>query len=115
MKRNRREFLKGAAVAPMILPQAARGANERIVFGLIGAGGRGRGVTNNFKERGAVCAAVCDIYEPNLELGLKAAGEAAKPYADYQEMLARKDLDAVLIGSPDHQHAPMLYAALEAG
>ena len=117
MKQNRREFLHGTgmAVAPMILPQAARGANDRIVFGLIGAGGRGRGVTGNFKERGAQCAAIADIYEPNLELGLKVAGEAAKPYSDYQELLARKDLDAVLIASPDHHHAPMLYAAIEAG
>ena len=116
MRQNRREFLKGAAAAaPMILPQSARGANDTIVFGLIGSGGRGRGVTSNFKERGAKCAAVCDIYVPNQELGLKAGGEGATLYADYRELLARKDLDAVLIGSPDHQHAPMLYAALEAG
>jgi predicted dehydrogenase len=115
MMQNRRQFLKGSAAAPMILPQAARGANDRIVFGLIGAGGRGRGVAGNFKERGAVCAAVCDIYEPNLEAGLKVAGQAARPYDDYRELLARQDLDAVLIASPDHQHAPMLFAALEAG
>ncbi|MBI3664608.1 MAG: Gfo/Idh/MocA family oxidoreductase [Acidobacteria bacterium] len=117
MSQNRRDFLKGAgaALTPMILPQAARGANDQVVFGLIGAGGRGRGVTANFKEAGAVCAAVCDIYEPNLELGLTAASEGAAVYTDYSELLQRKDLDAVLIASPDHQHAPMLFEALKAG
>lgn len=117
MSHNRRDFLKSAAaaLAPTILPQAARGANDRIVLGLIGAGGRGRGVAGNFKERGARCAAVCDIYEPNLEAGLKVAGEGAAPYTDFREVLQRKDIDAVLIATPDHQHAPMLFEALQAG
>ncbi|MBI3697362.1 MAG: Gfo/Idh/MocA family oxidoreductase [Acidobacteria bacterium] len=112
---QRRRFLQGAALAPMILPQAARGANDRVVFGLIGAGGRGRGVTGNFREAGAKCAAIAEIYEPNVAAGLKAAGEGAAVYNDYRELLDRKDIDAVLIASPDHQHAPMLYAALKAG
>jgi len=122
MSQNRRGFLKNAAGAgagliwaPALVPQSARGANERVVFALIGAGGRGRGVTDNFKERGAQCAAVADAYEPNLELGLKAAGEGAKPYPDYRQVLERKDIDAVLIASPDHQHAPMLLDAVAAG
>ncbi|HYM09851.1 MAG TPA: Gfo/Idh/MocA family oxidoreductase, partial [Bryobacterales bacterium] len=120
MHTNRRQFLQRAAVAaaaaaPMILPPAARGANDRVVFGLIGAGGRGRSVTGSFREAGAQCAAVADIYEPNLAKGLTAAGEGAAPYNDYHQLLARKDLDAVLIATPDHQHAPMLFAALAAG
>ncbi len=117
MTQNRRDFLKGAGVgvAPMLLPQAARGANDSIAFGLIGAGGRGRGVTSNFKERGARCLAVADIYEPNLENGLNAAGAGATPYTDFRRLLERKDIDAVLIGTPDHQHAPMLFEALKAG
>ncbi len=122
MRQNRRQFLRravgagaGATAAPMILAQSARGANDRIVFGLIGSGGRGRGVTGNFREMGAQCAAVAEIYEPNIAAGLKAAGEGAQLHTDYRDLLARKDLDAVLIASPDHQHAPMLFAALDAG
>ncbi len=115
MKSHRRDFLKVAAAAPLILPASALGANDRVVFGLIGAGGRGRGVTGDFKELGAQCVAVSDVYEPNLAAGLKAAGEGASPYADYRELLARKDIDAVLIATPDHHHAPMLFEALRAG
>jgi len=122
MSENRRQFLKhgvGAGLslpaAPAILPQTARGANDRIVFGLIGAGGRGRGVTANFREMGARCAAVSDIYEPNQELALKAAGEGAVLIPEYRELLDRKDIDAVLIATPDHHHAPMLFASLSAG
>jgi predicted dehydrogenase len=119
MKPNRRQFLQGAgmglALAPTILPQTTRGANDRIVFGLIGAGGRGRGVTGNFREAGAHCAAIAEIYEPNISAGLKAAGETAQVYSDYRELLQRKDIDAVLIGTPDHWHAPMLFDALGAG
>src|SRR5437867_10479294 len=115
MKSHRRDFLKVAAAAPLILPATARGANERIVFGLVGAGGRGRGVAGNFKELGAQCAAVCDVYEPNLASGLKVAGEGSSAYADFREVLSRKDIDAVLVATPDHHHAPMLYEALSAG
>src|SRR5258708_7658463 len=115
MKTHRRDFLKAAAAAPLILPATARGANERIVFGLIGAGGRGRGVAGNFKELGAPCGAVCDVYDSNLAAGLKVAGEGATSYPDFRELLARKDIDAVLIATPDHHHAPMLYEALNTG
>ncbi len=117
MTQNRRDFLKTTtlAVAPMILPPAARGANDRIVFGLIGAGGRGRGVAGNFREAGAKCTAIGEIYEPNIERGLKAAGEGAEVHSDYRQLLDRKDIDAVLIATPDHWHAPMLFDALKAG
>ena len=58
--------------------------------------------------------AVSDVYEPNLQLGLKGAA-GAKSYLDYHDLLAHKGLDAVLIASPDHHHCPMLLAALAAG
>ncbi len=117
MKPNRRDFVTaaGLVLAPALLPPAVRGANDRVVFGLIGAGGRGRSVTGSFREAGAQCAAIAEIYEPNIENGLKAAGEGASVYDDYRKLLDRKDLDAVLIATPDHWHAPMLYAALQAG
>ena len=112
---RRRDLLVGAAAAPMFLAASAKGANERITFGLIGSGGRGRGVARAFIELGAQCAAVCDVYKPNLAKGLEIAGEAARPYSDFRRLLERNDLDAVLIATPDHWHVPMMLAAVQAG
>jgi len=107
---DRRTFLTSAALAA----SQARGANDRISYGLIGSGGRGRSVSKVFQDLGAQCVAVSDVYEPNLDLGLKAA-PGARSYLDYHDLLAHKGLDAVLIATPDHQHCPMLLAALAAG
>ena len=108
---NRRSFLAATAAS------AARvaGAGERIRAGIIGAGGRGRYLTANFKEVGAEMAAVCDIYEPNLAAGLKAASTGAVSYNNYKKLLADKSLDAVVIATPDHWHAQMAIDAVEAG
>ena len=107
---DRRTFLTTAALAA----SQARGANDRINYGLIGSGGRGRSVSKVFQDLGAQCVAVSDVYEPNLDLGLNAA-PGARSYLDYHDLLAHKGLDAVLIATPDHQHCPMLLAALAAG
>ena len=113
---RRRDFLAAAGAAPLVLAQSAKGANDRITFALIGAGGRGRSVTHTFIEfGGAKCLAVADVYKPNLEKGLEVAGEDAKGYVDYEEILARDDIDAVLIATPDHHHAPMMIDAVHAG
>jgi len=114
-KPGRRQFLAAAAAAPMVLSQSAKGANDRVHFGLIGAGGRGRNVAGMFIELGARCTAVADVYEPNLQRGLAVAGEGAKSYADYRKLLEQEDLDAVLIGTPDHHHVPMMLDAVQAG
>ena len=116
MEQDRRAFLATAALAagPMFIPRKAWGANDRINYGLIGSGGRGRYVTKLFQDLGAECVAVSDVYEPNLQLGLKGAA-GAKSYLDYHDLLAHKGLDAVLIATPDHHHCPMLLAALAAG
>jgi predicted dehydrogenase len=116
MRQDRRTFLTTATLAagPMFIPRKAWGANDRISYGLIGAGGRGRGVSRTFQALGAECVAVSDVYEPHLELGLKGA-ESARSYLDYHDLLAHKELDAVLIATPDHHHCPMLLAALAAG
>ena len=112
---RRREFLASAAAAPLILSSSAKGANERITFALIGAGGRGRRVTQAFIEfGGAKLLSVCDVYKPNLEKGLEIGGADAKGYVDYKEVLAHDDIDAVLIATPDHHHAPMLIDAVKA-
>src|SRR5215469_8713873 len=113
MQSDRRSFLGAALAAPLFVPRSAWGANDRLAYGLIGAGGRGRYLQGNFNKLGAECVAIAEVYEPNLQSGLKASPDA-KPYVDYHDLLAQPGLDAVVVASPDHQHAPMLYAALDA-
>src|SRR5579862_5321951 len=107
---DRRSFLLSAAAA-----QSMVGANDRIRTGIIGAGGRGRYLTGQFKEIGAEMAAVCDVYEPNLQAGLKEANTGAKPFRDYRKLLDDKRIDAVIVATPDHWHARMVIDAVEAG
>ncbi len=109
---NRRTFAFTATAASY---QSINGANERIRAGIIGAGGRGRYLTGEFKEIGAEMAAVCDIYEPNLQEGLKAANTGAKSFSDYKKLLEDKTIDAVIVATPDHWHARMVIDAVEAG
>jgi predicted dehydrogenase len=117
MESNRREFFKKAAgalsAAPLFIPSAAWGANDRIAYGVIGTGGRGRYLNDKFQKIGAQCVAVCDVYEPNLEAA-RTQSPDARPYGDYHELLQHKEMDAVVIASPDHHHCPMLLAALDA-
>ena len=114
MPTDRRDFLGAALAAPLLIPKSAWGANERPTYALIAAGGRGRYLNRNFQKLGAQCAAICDVYEPHLELALKESPQS-KTYIDYREVLERKDLDFVVIASPDHHHCPMLLESLSAG
>ena len=100
--------------APLFVPSSAFGANDRLNYGLIATGGRGRYLNRNFQKLGNQCAALCDVYEPHLELAKKEAPAGVKTYRDYRELLQQPGLDAVVVASPDHQHAPMLMAALAA-
>jgi predicted dehydrogenase len=108
----RRTFLMAAAGA-----YAATG--DAIHLGVIGAGGRGTFVMGVFqKNSGVDVAAICDVYEPNLERGISAAkrdGRAPRAYRNYRELLADKTVDAVLIATPEHWHYRMLLDALAAG
>ena len=83
---------------------------------MIGSGGRGQYHIAQFKEVGAEVAAVCDVYEPNLQAGLKAASTGAKAYTNYQEAAGRQVASTrSLIATPDHWHAQMTIDAVEAG
>ena len=119
MKPTRRGFLKGAggaiAAAPIIVPATVQGANDRLTYGMIGTGSRGQHLNQTFQSIGAQCVALCDVYEPYLEQARSESPAGAKPYLDYNDLLARNDLDFVVIATPDHQHRPCLLAALEAG
>ncbi len=94
--------------------QTAPSGQMRI--GIMGSGGRGRYLTKVVRRDPAVrVAAVCDVYEPNLEAGLSAAGNQARAFRDYRGLLDQKDLDAVIIATPEHWHHRMLLDALAAG
>lgn len=88
---------------------------DRIRAGVIGAGGRGRLLTAEFREIGAEIPAVCDVYQPNLDAGLKAASTGARGYTDYRRLLEDPSLHAVIVATPDHWHARMVIDAVEAG
>jgi predicted dehydrogenase len=93
--------------------------SDQLVLGVIGAGGRGTAVMAAFQKHAAVkVGAICDVYEPNLERALSQATKAGshpKPYRNYKELLANKDVQAVLIATPEHWHYQMLLDAIAAG
>ena len=92
------------------------GANDRVRLGLIGSGGRGREDWGNFlKQPDVEPVAVCDVYEPFREQGLKMTEGRAKPYTDFRRLLEQRDIDAVIVATPDHWHALMTIAACSAG
>ncbi len=106
---QRRQFLAATALAgPLFADNPAR-------IGVIGAGGRGRYLIDQFKEIGAQVAAVCDIYGPNLRRGLSAAQAGAASFTDYRKLLEDRSLEAVVIATPDHWHARMAIDAVNAG
>lgn len=112
---QRRDFLRTSAVTALA-SQRVLGANDRIGIALIGCGGRGRGVTAYApKIGGAEVRGVSDVYIPRREQAAEQFGATAKPYADYRDVLGDKDIDAVVIGTPDHWHAPMTIEAVAAG
>jgi predicted dehydrogenase len=114
MEQDRRTFLASAlAAAPLFVPRSAWGANDRLAYGLVGAGGRGQYLNGNFQKLGAECVAIAEVYEPHTQSALKQSPQA-KTYVDYHDLLAQPGLDAVVVASPDHQHCPMLMAALAA-
>jgi predicted dehydrogenase len=96
--------------------KAAVPPSERIVLGFIGVGGMGTGLINTFKEFPQVeIAAVCDVYDPHVQRARSAAGGTPETYADFRRVLDRKDIDAVVIATPDHWHGIPTILACQAG
>ena len=107
---KRRVFLMAGAAALAASP------SEQLRVGLIGSGGRGRTVMRRCTRHADITiAGVCDVYEPNLERGLSDAGGGARAYRNYKQLLDNKQIDAVIIASPEHWHHRMLLAAIAAG
>ncbi len=96
-------------------------AIQPVRLGVIGAGSRGTFVMTVFQKDPALAVqAISDIYEPNLERALSTATKAQpnrppRAYRNFQQLLADKEVDAVLIGTPEHWHARMVLDALAAG
>lgn len=139
-KQSRRTFFKrssatglGLGLAPAIV--SAKDANDRIRVGFIGVGNRGTQLLHSFMQnRDVEIAALCDVYEPYLlrdkskvhkrfidEINsqIPAMGEKfrtePKRYRDFRQLLDDKDIDAVVIATPDHLHAVQTIAACKAG
>ena len=119
---TRRKFLKDAAAGAGfaafggLTPASVLGANDRIRMGLIGCGERGSYVISLFRKNPEVqVVAVCDVYEPHRLKQQRRAGPHATAHLDYHEVLDRKDIDAVLIATPDHWHKQVLIDTVHAG
>jgi predicted dehydrogenase len=118
---TRRDFIKRAAqgtAAGLAFSAAhpAVAASDKVRVGVIGPGHQGRGDTKNFARQPDVeVVAVCDVYEPNLSLAVEAAGGQAQTYKDFRQVLDRKDIDAVLVATPDHWHSLITVEACKAG
>ena len=124
---SRRDFLKGSALAagaaivwPTIVPSSVFGTNapsNRITMGCIGTGGQGSGNMRGFNAKsGCQVIAVCDVDAGHRESARKRVGLDPKScYNDFREVLARNDIDAVSIATPDHWHVPTSIAAVCAG
>src|SRR5262245_17044061 len=116
---SRRLFLGTAAAGTAALAAPAvnaRGANETLRVGCIGTGGRCQALMKSLAEvPGVRITAVCDVYDRHLDAARKLAGPKALATKQYKEVLDRKDIDAVLVGSPDHWHVPMTVDAMAAG
>ena len=123
MPADRREFLEsagllGAALLSGSLTETARGfqANDTLRVGCIGTGGRCQALMKALAGvPNVTITAVCDVWDANLAAGRKLADPKAFATKRHEELLARKDVDAVVIGSPDHWHVPLTVAACQAG
>jgi predicted dehydrogenase len=119
---SRRSFLHASATAAAGLAAFGvpavnvLGANDELRVGCIGTGGRCRTLMQSLaKVLNVRMTAICDIYDAHLDLARKIADPKALATKNFHEILDSKDIDAVLIGSPDHWHVPMTVAACAAG
>src|SRR5882672_3393468 len=105
MKPTRRDLFRSAVAVSAASYQRILGANDKVNLGLIGAGERGYFVMTTFQKNEQVSVkAVCDIYGDRVDRAMSKAPEA-KSFVDHRKLLEMKELDAVLIATPDHWHS----------
>jgi predicted dehydrogenase len=131
---SRRQFLRSASatslgvfalpslVAGTVLGRAgATSPNSQILIGCIGTGPQGRGVMGNFlSQPDCRVVAVCDVKQDSLQRAEQQVNQAyhnqdVRTFADFREVLDRRDIDGVLVATPDHWHVPVSMAAARAG
>ena len=127
MKTNRRKFIAnstaaglGITVFPTILNAGKIPANDKVVVGLIGCKGMGFSDLKAFlAQPGVECGGLCDVDSNVLNERAaeteKITGKKPRIYADYRKMLEEKDIDAVIVGTPDHWHCLQMVDACDAG
>ncbi|MCC7174978.1 MAG: Gfo/Idh/MocA family oxidoreductase [Bryobacterales bacterium] len=110
---TRRDAAQLAAAATLAAPALVRAAPEQVSFGLIGAGAWGQRLLEHANRTAAGrCAAVCDSDETNLRKAASISRDKPRPCRDYRELLARQDIQAVLVATPHHTHFPITRDAL---
>ncbi len=122
-KTTRRKFIANSAAgggSALALTAASwnnvLGANDRIRLGVIGTGNRGGDVMSWFlKEKDCDVVALCDVYDQNLNAAKEKTEGKAKTFTEYRALLDSKDVDAVLIATPDPWHVKMATDACKAG
>ena len=138
---NRREFFKkvgvgaaaGTVMFPWVVPSAVLGTganiapSERVTLGCIGVGGRGGFNTRSLLHHGAQITAVCDVNGDRRQAKKhtienfyanrdgKSKYQGCTAYNDFRELIAREDIDAVMIATPDHWHVPIALEAVKKG
>lgn len=122
---DRRNFLKKTGKSGAILAAAASfniarnsmAANDKIRLGLIGSGGRGTQLMRLSLQNdpNIEYIAVCDVSEPRRNNGVALAGSDPKGFVDYRKLLEMKEVDAVVIATPEHQHGTQMLDAIDAG
>ncbi|MCG8475278.1 MAG: Gfo/Idh/MocA family oxidoreductase [Cytophagales bacterium] len=122
-KKGRRDFLKKAALSAgafYIVPRHVLGGSsytapsDKLVRAVIGVGSMGKGHLEYFKDSTHL-AAICDVDSKRLKTAKKIAGNKLDTYADFREILERKDIDFVQIATPPHWHGVMASEAAKAG
>ena len=116
---TRRTFAKGTAAAvgaSAVSASRVLGANDRVRVGYVGVANRGMQVMRGFQaQKDAQVVAVCDADSKILDAAKAKAGEGVAACGDFRKLYERKDLDAVVVATPDHWHAIQTVDACDAG
>src|SRR5688500_4639413 len=111
---DRRTFT--AASAALAASTATAAASNQIRLGIIGTGNRGQQLIAAFKPHSdAKLVAACDVFKPHREKAKDLLGSDLETCEDFRQLIDRKDLDGIIVATPDHWHAIQTIAACKAG